>query len=58
VANGTKLGRPLNDPNAIDKARTELHKGIGINRVAKLVGLSNGTVQRIKGEMEAATARQ
>ena len=31
------------------------HK-LGINRVAKLVGLSNGTVQRIKGEMEALTA--
>lgn len=29
---------------------------LGINRVAKLVGLSNGTVQRIKGEMEALTA--
>jgi len=51
VANGKTLGRPLNDPEAIDKARTELRKGIGINRVAKLVGLSNGTVQRIKAEM-------
>lgn len=53
VANGKTLGRPLNDPEAIDKARTELRKGIGINRVAKLVGLSNGTVQRIKAEMVA-----
>ena len=50
VANGRKLGRPLNDPNAVDKARLALGKGLGINRVAKLVGLSNGTVQRIKGE--------
>jgi DNA invertase Pin-like site-specific DNA recombinase len=54
VAGGRKLGRPLNDPDAIARARDELAKGIGINRVAKQVGLSNGTVQRIKGEMEAA----
>ena len=53
VANGKTLGRPLNDPEAVDKARTELRKGTGINRVAKLVGLSNGTVQRIKAEMAA-----
>lgn len=52
VANGTTLGRPLNDPEAIDKARKELAKGIGINRVAKLVGLSNGTIARIKSEMK------
>jgi DNA invertase Pin-like site-specific DNA recombinase len=51
VANGRTLGRPLKNPDAIDKARTELRRGIGINRVAKLVGLSNGTVQRIKAEM-------
>ena len=51
VADGKTLGRPLNDPDAIGKARTELRKGIGINRVAKIVGLSNGTVQRIKAEM-------
>ena len=54
VANGAKLGRPLNDPSAVARARLALAKGLGINRVAKLVGLSNGTVQRIKGEMEAA----
>src|ERR1700757_698872 len=52
VANGRTLGRPLNDPDAIGRARGELAKGIGINRVAKLVGLSNGTVQRIKAGME------
>jgi DNA invertase Pin-like site-specific DNA recombinase len=53
VANGAKLGRPLNDPCAIDRARAALAKGIGINRVAKMVGLSNGTVQRIKARMVA-----
>ena len=51
VANGRTLGRPLNDPDAVAKARDELARGIGINRVAKLVGLSNGTVERIKGDM-------
>jgi DNA invertase Pin-like site-specific DNA recombinase len=54
VADGRKLGWPLNDPGAIDKARLALGKGLGINRVAKLMGLSNGTVQRIKGGNEAA----
>jgi len=43
VANGVKLGRPLNDPCAIERARAALAKGIGINRVAKMVGLSNGS---------------
>jgi hypothetical protein len=28
-----------------------LRKGIGINRTAKLVGLSNGTVRRLKDEL-------
>jgi DNA invertase Pin-like site-specific DNA recombinase len=54
VANGKTLGRPLGgDRDAIESARAELAKGLGINRVAKLVGLSNGTVQRIKCEMQA-----
>jgi DNA invertase Pin-like site-specific DNA recombinase len=51
VAAGKTLGRPLNDPDAIEKARRALRKGIGINRTAKLVGLSNGTVQRLKDEL-------
>ncbi len=48
VANGAKLGRPLNDPNAVARARVALAEGIGINRVAKMVGLSNGTVAKLK----------
>lgn len=51
VAAGKTLGRPLNDPDAIEKAKRALRKGIGINRTAKLVGLSNGTVQRIAQEL-------
>ena len=51
VANGTMLGRPLNNPAAIEIARRALKDGLGINRVAKLVGLSNGKVQKIKAEI-------
>ena len=35
------------------KARKLLATGIGINKVAKSVGLSNGTAARVKGEMTA-----
>src|SRR6266496_2328596 len=48
VANGKTLGRPLNDPHAVAKARQWLSKGLGINKVARQVGLSNSTVARIK----------
>src|ERR1700733_7685929 len=51
VANGKTLGRPLNDRKALEKARTALSSGLGINKVAKQVGLSNSTVARLKAEM-------
>jgi len=54
VAGGRKLGRPLNDPDAIARARDELAKGIGINRVAKQVALSNGTVLVVGGYIDNA----
>ena len=54
VANGKTLGRPLNDPQALDKARQWLGKGLGINKVARQVGLSNSTVARLKAEMAAS----
>ena len=54
VANGKTLGRPLNDPEAIDRARQWLGKGVGINKVARQVGLSNSTVARLKAEMVAS----
>lgn len=53
VANGKTLGRPLNDPEAIEKARQALGSGMGINKVARQVGLSNSTVARVKSEMLA-----
>ena len=59
VANGKVLGRrPVEDnPEGAAKARKArklLATGTGINRVAKAVGLSNGTVARVKAEMAAA----
>jgi DNA invertase Pin-like site-specific DNA recombinase len=53
VANCKKLGRPLNDPEAVARARKALAKGTGIVKVAKLVGLGVGTVHRIKLAMRA-----
>ena len=54
VANGKVLGRPLNDPDAVGKARKELAKGIGIGKVARSVGLGVGTVHKLAREMAAA----
>jgi DNA invertase Pin-like site-specific DNA recombinase len=58
VANGKVLGRrPIeDDPDGAAKARRArklLGAGTGINKVARLAGLSNGTVARIKAEMAA-----
>ena len=53
VANGKVLGRPLNDPCAVEKARKELAKGIGIGKVARSVGLGVGTVHKLAREMAA-----
>ena len=56
VANGKTLGRRFveDDPDGvarIKRARKMLAKSIGINRVAQAVGLSNGTIARVKAEM-------
>jgi DNA invertase Pin-like site-specific DNA recombinase len=52
----TKLGRPdYADPQKIRAAKAELAKGLGIRKVAGLVGLGVGTVHRLKRE-QAATA--
>jgi DNA invertase Pin-like site-specific DNA recombinase len=54
VAHGTKLGRPKVDLAMELKAQKQLKKGMGILKVAKMLGLGTGTVQRIKQEMGAA----
>jgi DNA invertase Pin-like site-specific DNA recombinase len=48
------IGRPLNDPAALDKARKMLARGDGILKTAKAVGLGTGTVHKLKRETEAA----
>ena len=46
-----RLGRPGADPDKLREARVELAKGVGINKVAKMVGLGVGTVQKLQNEM-------
>jgi DNA invertase Pin-like site-specific DNA recombinase len=52
-AQGKTLGRPRVTPELEQRVRAELSKGYGIIKVAKAVGVGNGTVQRIKNEMAA-----
>jgi DNA invertase Pin-like site-specific DNA recombinase len=52
VAQGTRLGRPKVDLPWSAGRRGE-EKGVGILKVAKMLGLGTGTVQRIKQEMRA-----
>jgi DNA invertase Pin-like site-specific DNA recombinase len=54
ITAGKTLGRPLNNPDALDQARTMLSEGVGINRVAKAAGISNTTAARLKSEMTRA----
>ena len=48
-----RLGRPKVDVALERKAQWQLEKGVGILKVAKMLGLGTGTVQRIKQEMRA-----
>ena len=40
----------MNDPTAVARAKLALGNGLGINRVAKLAGPSNGTVADQDGD--------
>ena len=54
---GKKLGRPKRVSLKVENAiRTHLSAGKGILKVAALVGVGSGTVQRVKREMVAAMA--
>jgi hypothetical protein len=44
--------RPKVDIALERKAQKQLKKGVGILKVAKMLGLGTGTVQRIKQEMK------
>jgi DNA invertase Pin-like site-specific DNA recombinase len=46
-----RLGRPGSEPEKIEQARSELAKGTGIAKTARLLGLGTGTVHKLKREM-------
>jgi DNA invertase Pin-like site-specific DNA recombinase len=48
---GKKLGRPKVSPKIENAIREHLRVGNGILKVAALVGVGSGTVQRVKREM-------
>jgi DNA invertase Pin-like site-specific DNA recombinase len=48
---GKTLGRPRVAAALEQRARAELAKGTGIIKMAKMLRVGNGTVQRIKNEM-------
>jgi DNA invertase Pin-like site-specific DNA recombinase len=48
---GKRLGRPKVSPKVENAIRTHLSAGNGILKVAALVGVGSGTVQRVKREM-------
>ena len=55
---GKKLGRPKVAPGVEDAIRTHLSAGNGILKVAAMVGVGSGTVQRVKREMAEQLRRR
>jgi DNA invertase Pin-like site-specific DNA recombinase len=53
---GKKLGRPMIGTKVEDAIRQQLGAGHGILKVARIVGVGSGTVQRVKREMAASVA--
>src|SRR5262245_54764835 len=51
IEQGKQLGRPRIDEAIEKRIQSHLRKGTGILKVARLVGVGTGTVQRIKDEM-------
>ena len=55
---GQRLGRPKKVAPKVENAiRTHLSAGMGILKVAALVGAGSGTVQRVKREMAGGMAK-
>jgi DNA invertase Pin-like site-specific DNA recombinase len=52
-ARGVRLGRPRTGAKIEAAIRSRLARGDGVKKVAKAIGVGNGTVSRIKGEMAA-----
>ena len=50
---GVRLGRPKTGPKVEAAIRARLAAGEGVKKVAKAIGVGNGTVSRIKGAMAA-----
>jgi|SRR5262245_11228307 len=48
---GKQLGRPRIDAAIEKRIQSHLRKGTGILKVAQIIGVGTGTVQRIKEEM-------
>src|SRR5215469_10914873 len=55
-AQGKRLGRPTLPPATQQRVRERLVEGMGILKVARVVGVGVSAVQRIKGAMRAARA--
>jgi DNA invertase Pin-like site-specific DNA recombinase len=53
---GKKLGRPKVSPKTEDAIRRHLSAGHGILKVAAMVGVGSGTVQRMKRKLAGRTA--
>jgi hypothetical protein len=53
---GKKLGRPKVSPKVENAIRERLKAGNGILKMAALVGVGSGTVQRVKREMTGQLA--
>jgi DNA invertase Pin-like site-specific DNA recombinase len=56
VEQGKQLGRPRIDSATERRIQSHLRKGEGILKVARIVGVGTGTVQRIKQEMSGPFA--
>ncbi len=52
-ARGVRLGRPRTGAKIEAAIRSRLSRGEGVKKIAKAIGVGNGTVSRIKGEMAA-----
>ena len=53
---GKKLGRPKVSPKVENTIRTHLSAGNGILKVAAMVGVGSGTVQRVRRQMSDGMA--
>jgi DNA invertase Pin-like site-specific DNA recombinase len=55
-ARGVRLGRPRTDAKIEAAIRARLAAGEGIKKVAKMIGVGNGTVSRLKAAMAGCSA--